>query len=136
MSFRPEGYKIVGTSETLAPAGGWEPLSADVGSSTSTNYTATFFAAYPELQGRVVVHHAVEQQVLTRYPNVFTSSEIHSLENLRGIPNELNNSLHLSTIRKEWNRFYRSTSSPTKGDFLNKASEIDRKFGRNFKPGI
>ena len=55
---------------------------ATLGFSTSNNYKKTFFTAYPELEGQVVVHHAVEQQVLTRY-NIFSKSEIHSLENLR-----------------------------------------------------
>jgi len=39
----------------------------------------------PHVKDPVVVHHAVERQVLARrYPKLFTESELHSLENLRG----------------------------------------------------
>jgi len=113
--------------------GGGEATGATVGISTSDNYRKTFFEAYPELEGQVVVHHAVEQQVLTRY-NIFTKSEIHSLENLRGIPTELNSSLHLSDIRKEWNKFYRTNASPTKQMILDKATEVDNIYGSQFLP--
>ena len=78
-----------------------------LGHATSANYRGTFFKAHPELEGKVVVHHRVEQQVLTRYPGRFTKAEIHSLENLRGIPKLANPDLHLSGIRREWNAFYR-----------------------------
>jgi RHS repeat-associated protein len=101
------------------------------------NYRSTFFKAHPHLEGKVVVHHAVEQQVLTRYPNVFSESEIHSLGNLRGIPKELNPEVHLSRIRTMWNEFYRShpTVTPTlKEEILKKAAEIDREVGGVFLP--
>ena len=82
------------------------------------------------------MHHAVEQQALKRYPGVVSESEIHSLENLRGIPNELNSDLHLSQIRREWNQFYRQTPNPTQDMLLQKATEIDVKFGAQFNPPV
>ncbi|WP_254618369.1 RHS repeat-associated core domain-containing protein, partial [Vibrio metschnikovii] len=110
--------------------------SASFGESTITNYKKTFFEANPDTDGAVVVHHAVEQQVLKRYPDVVSESEMHSLENLRGIPKEVNSDVHLSKIRKEWNRFYRENPSPTKQQLLDKATEIDDKFGAQFNPPI
>ena len=107
---------------------------ARFGNALSNDYRATFFGAYPDLQGQVIVHHAVEQQVLTRYPGVVTEAEIHSLENLRGIPKELNSDLHLSQIRREWNQFYRQNPNPTQDQLLQKATEIDRKLGSQFNP--
>ncbi|MDR6883771.1 hypothetical protein J2X61_005569, partial [Bacillus sp. 3255] len=102
------------------------------------NYKRTFFAEHPELEFNVVVHHAIEQQVLTKYPGLFTESEIQSYSNLRGIPKEVNSDIHLSKIRKEWNRFYSAIDDGdialTKENFLNKAAEIDRLFGSSFKP--
>jgi pyruvate-formate lyase-activating enzyme len=71
---------------------------------------------------------------------VVTEAEIHSLENLRGIPNEINSDVHLSQIRIEWNRFYRpyvaSGTAPTPEQLLQKATEIDAKFGAQFKPPV
>ena len=95
------------------------------------NYKDTFFKKNPDLKGKVVVHHGVEQQVLKRPETgkLLTESEIHSYENLRGIPKEVNSNLHLSTIRKEWNKFYRDNPFPTKQDLLNKRNEIDKMFG-------
>ncbi|MCV5735816.1 TIGR02269 family lipoprotein, partial [Escherichia coli] len=60
----------------------------------------------------------------------------HSLENLRGIPKEVNSKLHLSKIRKEWDKFYRQNPNPNKQQLLNKATEIDDMFGAQFNPPI
>ncbi|MEN5028656.1 PAAR domain-containing protein [Pseudomonas sp. Ps21-P2] len=109
---------------------------ASFGKATSDDYRATFFEANPESKGKVVVHHAVEQQVQKRYPDLVKTEELHSLENLRGIPKEKNSELHLSTIRKEWNRFYRENASPTKQQLLDKATEIDNMIGSQFDPPI
>jgi hypothetical protein len=117
------------TSEGLGTA-------ARFGETASTDYRGTFFAEHPELEGKVVVHHAVEQQVQTRYPGVVNDSELHSLENLRGIPKEINSDVHLSQIRKDWNRFYRANPNPSKDDLLAEATRIDDKYGSQFNPPI
>lgn len=109
---------------------------AILGSSTSNNYKSTFFNANPELKGTVVVHHAVEQQALKRYPGVITESEMHSLENLRGIPKVINSDVHLSQIRKIWNKFYKENANPTKQQILDQATIIDQKFGAQFTPPV
>jgi uncharacterized Zn-binding protein involved in type VI secretion len=113
-----------------------EAPKASFGKAASDDYRATFFEANPELKGKVVVHHAVEQQVQKRYPGVVKNEELHSVENLRGIPKEKNSELHLSTIRKEWNKFYRENAFPTKEQLLEKASEIDNVIGSQFNPPI
>lgn len=105
---------------------------ATVGSSLSKNYRKTFFDAHPHLKGKVIVHHAIEQQVFKRYPGRFTESEIHSLENLRGIPNSINADIHLSKIRKAWNRFYKANPDATRQQLLDEATRIDRLFGSQF----
>ena len=109
---------------------------ASFGTSTTNNYKKTFFDANPDAKGDVVVHHAVEQQVQKRYPGLVSDSEIHSLENLRGIPKSINSDVHLSKIRKEWNRFYRTNANPSQQQLLDKATEIDNKFGSQFNPPI
>ena len=120
-----------GEAGTGAAKGG-----ATFGQSTSTNYRKTFFEANPSAEGNVVVHHAVEQQVLTRNPGLVTSSEIHSLENLRGIPKSLNPDIHLSQIRKSWNRFYKQNPNPTKQQLLDHATKLDEQFGHLFDPPV
>ncbi len=106
----------------------------DSKAAVSTDYRETFFKAYPELRGKVWVHHAIEQQILKKFPGLFTEVEIHSLENLRGIPKEINPDLHLSQIRQELNEFYELNPNPTREQFLQKVAEIDAKFGSKFKP--
>ena len=98
------------------------------------NYRKTFFAANPTLEGKVWVHHAVEQQVLTRYPGAFSKQELGELVNLRGIPNSINSEIHLSKLRIEWNVFYRSNPNATKAEILGNASILDQKYGRFFNP--
>jgi hypothetical protein len=112
------------------------PPLATFGKAVTSDYKLTFFKAHPELEGKVVVHHAVEQQALTRYPGVLSDDKIHSLENLRGIPKDKNADLHLSQIRREWNEFYLNNpaSSMTEKKLLDKASEIDRRYGQSFLP--
>lgn len=101
-------------------------------------YHTTFFAAYPWLKGKVVVHHAIEQQVLKKYPGVITEAEMHALDNLRGIPKSINNDLHLSKIRTEWNKFYKAFDDagimPTKKQLLDYATAIDKKFSNLYDP--
>ncbi len=117
-----------------------ESEGATFGNAASNNYRGTFFAANPELEGQVVVHHAVEQQVLTKFPGVVTEGQINSLENLRGIPYEINSDVHLSQIRIEWNRFYKpfieGGTAPTPAQLLQKATEIDARFGSQFRPPV
>ena len=107
---------------------------AKVGTSNHNDYRKTFFEQNPTLKGKVVVHHAVEQKILTQYQNVFTPSEIHSLENLRGIEFSQNNKLHLSEIRREWNQFYDKNKYATKEQILIFATEMDLKYGHLFTP--
>jgi hypothetical protein len=61
---------------------------------------------------------------------------LHSLENLRGIPNDVNSGLHLSAIRREWNSFYQSHPTATRQELLDFATHIDDKYGELFNPPI
>jgi hypothetical protein len=99
-------------------------------------YVEVFLDAYPHLSGKVVVHHSIEQQVLKRFPGLFTRSEIDALTNLRGIPKTLNSTLHLSQIRKYWNNFYKTFPKPTKQQIIDYAKFIDEKVGHLFNPPL
>jgi hypothetical protein len=100
------------------------------------DYKKTFFNEYPDLKGSVVVHHAIKQQILKRHPDLFSLEEIHALENLRGIPKEINSDIHLSKIRRDWNRFYRNNQNPTKEEVIYYVIELDKKYGDNFNPPV
>ena len=107
-------------------------------SSGSIDYRKVFFDQNPEVKGKVVVHHAVEQQVLNKpqTKDLFTYEEINSIEYLRGVPKDINSDLHLSKIRREWNRFYKENPNPTRQQILDKAAQIDVKYGHLFNPPL
>jgi hypothetical protein len=99
-------------------------------------YVQVFLNAYPDLAGKVIVHHSIEQQILKRFPGLFTRAEIDALANLRGIPKNLNSTLHLSQIRKYWNTFYKTFPKPTKQQIIDYAKFIDDKVGHLFNPPL
>lgn len=145
VQFAPEMFSDISRSATQArnivgrpPSRAASFKRATLGRAASVNYTETFFNKWPELNGKVVVHHAVEQQALVRYPGVITEAQIHSIENLRGIPNALDSTIHKSLIRKEWNEFYRANpaNSMTAKKLLDKASDIDARLGHLFLPSV
>jgi len=75
--------------------------------------------------------------VQTRYPHIkLTDAEMHSLENLRGIPKELNPEFHLRSIRKDWNEWYKANPAPTKQELLDFATHVDNKYGHLFVPPV
>lgn len=73
-----------------------------------------FFNENPEFKSKVVVHHAVDQQVLKKYSGLFTQNELDNLKNWCVIPKDMNNTLHLSKIRKTWHKFYKKYPNATK----------------------
>lgn len=102
-----------------------------------SGYKKTFFAKHPHLKGKVWVHHAVPQAVMKRYPGLLTPAEMHALDNLRGIPKgRVNNRLHLSVLRRQWERFYRNNPSPTKQDLYDFAARMDKRYGKFFDPPV
>ncbi len=109
-----------GFAKQCDPKVGGEKDSKSGTPSSKIDYKEVFFKEHPELRGEVWVHHGVEQQVLTKpqTKGLFSYEEMHSLDNLRGIPKEINSDLHLSKIRKEWNKFYKEFPNPTKEQLL------------------
>lgn len=65
---------------------------------------------------------------------MISNAEMHSLENLRGIPKGANPDIHLSRIRRSWNEFYRTHPTATKEQLLEHATKIDREMGKEFSP--
>lgn len=136
-NFQQEVFELAGANSTFALNNRTiRTYNARVGESTSNDYRGTFFEANPNLKGQVVVHHAVEQQVKKLYPNLFTNSQMHSLENLRGVQLSDNNVLHLSVIRRLWNSFYRDNPNATADQILEQATKIDKDYGELFRPAV
>jgi hypothetical protein len=109
---------------------------ARVGWTEDFNYRRTFAKAHPDVKD-VWVHHAVPQNVLTRYPGLFKPQEIHSAENLAGVPGgRINQDIHLSEIRRSWDDFYRTHAAPSRQDVLDHASRIYLKVGVFFSPSV
>jgi hypothetical protein len=112
------------------------------GEAPRLDYAKTFRQSYSELNDEIgQVHHAVEQQVLDRYPGVATESEINSLPNLRGMPTgQAGIDLHQSKIRVAWDSFYDQMASmgrtPTKNELLSFARMLDDLYGSQFVPPI
>jgi RHS repeat-associated protein len=101
----------------------------------SSYYRAIFFKANPHLAGAdLVIHHAVEQQVLDRYPGVLTEAEMHDSSNLIGVPADINGDIHLSMVRKEWDEFYATHPTVTPAELRAKAADIDNRYGNMFTP--
>jgi hypothetical protein len=109
---------------------------AKVGWTEDFNYRRTFAKAHPDVTN-VWVHHAVPQKVLTRYPGLFKPQEIHSAENLAGVPGgKINQDIHLSEIRRSWDDFYKTHAAPSRQDVLDHATKIYLKVGVFFSPSV
>lgn len=108
---------------------------------TFNTYNENFRKKFGIPTDQVVVHHAVERQAFeTKYKSLkLTESEMNSLENLRGIPKDVNSEIHLKAIRKRWNEFYSlNPDGPnmTKQKLLDFAKKVDDEFGHLFLPPI
>lgn len=113
---------------------------AGFGDADSTDYRNNFFDENPDASPSSIVHHAIEQSVLRRYvpPLEITPGMMHSAENLRGIPRNVNAPVHLSAIRRMWNQFYdhheRRGTVPTIDQLRDYATLIDLSLGDLFDP--
>ncbi|MER9545556.1 hypothetical protein NKI72_26480 [Mesorhizobium sp. M0437] len=84
----------------------------------------------------VVIHHLAEQQLLKRLLNFLSKKKINSIENLRGIPKDLNDILHLVIIRGENDKFYEKYPYPTEQQILDHSTMMDKKYGHHFVPPV
>lgn len=127
------------TPEKTVQTEGFDQADPEWGGPTVTEsraYQRTFFKENPGLRGKVVVHHAIEQQVQKLYPGVISTEELHSIGNLRGIPKDKNKELHLRQLRDEWNRFYETHPTATREELNEKVADIDRQYGGEFDPPV
>lgn len=80
------------------------------------------------------VHHAIELQVLDRYPGAFTAGELNSFRNMRGIDTELRSrrQLHNSKIREMWDRHYRTLDDQIAHRGLQPGTRTHRDYVRQY----
>ena len=101
------GDILTGAASEAPEAPAPRPVASSAG--PNTNYRGVFFRANTNPGGltenEITVNHGIERQVMTRYPGLFTWDEIHSPENLRGVPNAINDWAHLGAIGQSWNVF-------------------------------
>ena len=104
-----------------------------------TNYRGRFYAKFKDAPSDMQVHHAVPQAVFdTKYPGLISEAQLHSLENLRGIPNgALYRGLPAhAAITAEWKRFYLLNPTATLTEILSFSKGVDNQFGHLFIPPL
>ncbi|MER9373787.1 hypothetical protein [Mesorhizobium sp. M0491] len=108
-----------------------------LGEATTNDYRKGYADANPGVKIEdLVIHHQAEQQLLKRFLNILSKSKINSVENLRGIPKEFNDILHLVIIRSENDAFYKKYPNPTEQQLMDHYTMIDKKYGHHFVPPV
>jgi hypothetical protein len=88
------------------------------------------------------IHHAIELQVLDRFPDAFKASELNRLDNFRGIPMEFikndagaiikkSKQLHNHYIRWRWNHYYADLEKQIRSKKLDIGTEQYKQFVRD-----
>ena len=68
-------------------------------------------------------------EALKKRPGLFTADELNAVTNLRAIPTELNNTMHLSEIHADlWASFWQNNPHATKEQVLQFAEWIDGEY--------
>jgi hypothetical protein len=108
-AFREEGT-VTQSPSARAPLRQVTRSAAASQTRTNFNRIRNAFARLLQVATFGQVHHAIEVQVLSRYPGVYAEGDINQLSNMRGIPPELGRrtQLHNSKIREILDRHYRA----------------------------
>ncbi|MBL7798071.1 MAG: hypothetical protein JNJ90_16385 [Saprospiraceae bacterium] len=104
---------------------------------TVNTYSANFKNKFSDVKDQIAqVHHAVPQKVKNQY-NLVNDNQLHSLENLRGIPS--NDNFH-QTLTNAWKDFFdpydNAGTVPSLADVLAFTKVIDDQYGHRFLPPI
>jgi hypothetical protein len=119
---------------------------ARFGWATINDHLATFDRTFPDIRVNMQVHHAIPQATLSRFPALgIDPKQMHSLENLRGIPNTVlapdgsGDELH-TFITRMWEQDffpnYGPGNIPTMQEMNYFAKQIDDQFGHLFNPPV
>lgn len=104
---------------------------------TVNTYSTNFKNKFSDVKDQIAqVHHAVPQKVKNQY-NLVNGDQLHSLENLRGIP--LNDNFH-QTLTNAWRDFFdpydNAGTVPSLADILAFTKVIDDQYGHRFLPPV
>lgn len=97
-------------------------------------YRETYLTAHPEYRNYhrpFEVHHRIPQDILEKYPNLFSHREIHCAQNLVGIPYDTK--AH-APIKGLWKDFVQTHSRPSRQDIIDFANKIDGMNKRHYLP--
>jgi hypothetical protein len=110
---------------------------AKFGKATTNNYRRAYAEANPDVNIKdLIIHHSAEQQLLKRLLGFLSRQKINSVENLRGIPKDIDKILHLMIIRSENDKFYDMYPRPTEQQILDHSTMMDKKYGHHFVPPV
>ncbi|MDX8468921.1 hypothetical protein RFM26_24740 [Mesorhizobium sp. VK23B] len=110
---------------------------AKFGEAATNNYRKGYAQANPDVNiDDLVIHHQAEQQLLKRILDFLSEKRINSVENLRGIPKDLNEILHLIILRRENDEFHARYPHPTEQQILDHSTMMDKKYGHHFIPPV
>lgn len=103
---------------------------------SKSTFNSKFKNLYEEVADQIgQVHHAVPQSVIHRFPNLNISlDQMHSLENLRGIP--VYGTLDHQTITNYWEAFFNANDNPSMQEIFEYVEFIDDEFGHLFIPPV
>lgn len=97
-------------------------------------YRETYLTAHPEYRNYhrpFEVHHRIPQDILEKYPNLFSHREIHDAQNLVGIPYDAK--AH-APIKGMWKDFVQAHGKPSRQDIIDFANKIDGVNKRHYLP--
>jgi len=115
-----------------------------------------FFAARPELKGKVVIFHALPLSILHYYPGIFKSTELHDAANMRPVsidrlcstrpyPREsgyifprltaglLFKDARMLSLYKDWQEYFKSHKTTTRAALLAQRAKMEKKYAMLFE---
>jgi|GEM_PF-2947292 len=118
--------------------------------------TRNFFAARPDLKGKVVIFHALPLSILHQYTGIFTYAELHDTANMRPVsidklcstkpypresgyifprltPALLFKDARMLSLYKEWQEYFKAHKTTTRAALLAQRAKMDKKYAALFE---
>ena len=103
---------------------------------TSNTYAQNFKNKFSDVNTQIYqAHHAIPRELEYNF-KMITNSDINSLENLRGMPNQALRT-EITNLWKSWLAPYKqSGTNPTMSFLMEKANYIGNNYGTKFIPTV